>query len=216
MKTILSIAMLFMFTNGYAVGWKQVSDNNGITVYKAKIPGSKLVGFRGETSIYASAEKLMHILVDNNHRKDWVDRLKTSTVLETVSPYEYVIYQEFKLPWPLKNRDFVYRGKATRHKNGRVVLVMKSEIHPKAPKTVGVRAELINSKYTITPIGKYKSKLEVEIMSDPKGAIPKWLVNLIQKKWPYKTLMAIKSQVEKTYVKEHPLPPILESKITKK
>jgi len=216
MKTLLSIAMLFMFTNGFAADWIQVSDKNGIVVYKAKIDGTKIVGFRGETSIYASAEKLMHVLVDNNHRKDWVDRLKTSTVLETVGPYEYVIYQEFKLPWPLKNRDFVYRGKATRMKDGRVVLVMKSEAHPKAPKTVGVRAELINSRYTITPIGKYKSKLEVEIMSDPKGAIPKWLVNLIQKKWPHKTLMAIKTQVEKTYVKEHPLPPIFESKVTKK
>lgn len=216
MKTILSMAVLFAFTSGFAVEWKQVSDSNGITVSKTKIAGSKIVGFRGETSIYASAEKIMHVLVDNDHRVDWVDRLKTSTVLETVGPYEYVLYQEFKLPWPLKNRDFVYRGKATRMKDGRVVLDLRSELHSKAPKTVGVRAELINSKYTITPIGKFKSKLEVEIFSDPKGAIPKWLVNLIQKKWPQKTLMAIKSQVEKTYVKEHPLPPIVESKISKK
>jgi hypothetical protein len=216
MKTILSIAMFFAFTNGFAAEWKQVSDSNGINVSKTKIPGSKIVGFRGETSVYASAEKLMHVLVDNDHRIDWVDRLKTSTVLETVSPYEYILYQEFKLPWPLKNRDFVYRGKATRMKDGRVVLDLKSESHAKAPKTVGVRAELINSKYTITPIGKYKSKLEVEIFSDPKGAIPKWLVNLIQKKWPQKTLMAIKAQVEKTYVKDYPLPPIVESKISKK
>jgi len=205
-----------MFANGFAADWKQVSSSNGIVVSKLKVPGTKIVGFRGETSIYASAEKLMHILIDNNHRKDWVDRLKTSNVLETIGPYEYIIYQEFKLPWPLKNRDFVYRGKATRKKDGRVVLVMKSEVHPNAPKTVGVRAELVNSRYTITPIGKFKSKLEVEIMSDPKGAIPKWLVNIIQKKWPHKTLMAIKSQVERKYVKEHPLPPIVEIKISKK
>lgn len=216
MKIILSVAMLFMFTNGFAADWKQVSSKGGITVFKTKVAGTKIVGFRGETSIYASAEKLMHVLVDNNHRKDWVDRLKTSDVLEAIGPYEYIIYQEFKLPWPLKNRDFVYRGKATRLKDGRVVLEMKSEAHSKAPKTVGVRGELLNSRYTITPIGKFKSKLEVEIMSDPKGAIPKWLVNLIQKKWPHKTLMAIKAQVEKTYVKEHPLPPIVESKISKK
>jgi len=209
MKAILSIALLFVFTNSFANNWKKISEKNGITVSKAKVPGSKLVGFRGKTSIYASAEKIMHVLVDNNHRKDWVDRLKTSNVLEKVGPYEYVIYQEFKLPWPMANRDFVYRGKATRLPDGRVVLEMKSEEHPKAPKTVGVRAEIINSRYTITPIGKFKSKLEVEIFSNPKGKIPLWLVNLIQKSWPNKTLLAIKSQVEKTYVKDHPLPPMI-------
>lgn len=209
MKTIISVVMLSLFAlNSYASTpeWKVVSDKGGVLVKKATVPGTKIVGFRGETSIYASAEKIMHVLIDNDHRKDWVARLKTSTVLETVGPFEYVIYQEFKLPWPMKNRDFVYRGKATRSEDGRVILELISENHPKGPKTTGVRAELINSKYIITPIGKFKSKVEVEIFSNPKGLIPAWLVNVIQKSWPHKTLSAIKTQVEKKYVMEYPLP----------
>jgi hypothetical protein len=126
--------------------------------------------------------------------------------LEQVGPFEYVIYQEFHLPWPMKNRDFVYRGKAIRENDGRVVLTLRSEEHKDAPKTAGVRAELKESRYIITPIGKFKSKLEVEILSDPKGGIPVWLVNLIQKSWPEKTLGAIKAQVEKPFVTESALP----------
>ncbi len=200
---------LFLSINSLASispNWTPIGEKNGISVYKTEVPGTKVVGFRGETTIYASAEKVMNILLDNDHRKDWVDRLKETKILEQIGPFEYVIYQEFKLPWPLKNRDFVYRGKAERDKDGRVILTLKSEDHKNAPHTKGVRAELKESRYIITPIGKFKSKLEVEILSDPKGSIPVWLVNLIQKSWPEKTLNAIKVQVEKPFVIESALP----------
>jgi len=203
------VMALFFGLNAYAsIGpnWMPLGEQNGISAYKTEVPGTKVVGFRGETMVYASAEKVMHVLLDNDHRKDWVDRLSVSKVLEQTSPFEYVIYQEFNLPWPMKNRDFVYRGKAERDEQGRVILTLKSEEYKNAPKTTGVRAELKESRYIITPIGKFKSKLEVEILSDPKGGIPSWLVNLIQKNWPTKTLSAIKAQVEKSFVAEAPLP----------
>lgn len=200
---------LFLGLNAYASidpKWMPIEEKGGISVYKTEVAGTKVVGFRGETTVYASAEKVMHVLLDNEHRKDWVDRLNVTKVLEQKGPFEYVIYQEFNLPWPMKNRDFVYRGKAVRDPEGKVILTLKSEEHKDAPKTTGVRAELKESKYTITPIGKFKCKLEVEILSDPKGGIPVWLVNLIQKSWPAKTLGAIKAQVEKPFVAEVALP----------
>lgn len=205
----ITLLTLFFCLNSYASinpKWMPIEDKDGIAVYKTEVSGTKVVGFRGETTVYASAEKVMHVLLDNDHRKDWVDRLKVSKVLEQTGPFEYVIYQEFNLPWPMKNRDFVYRGRAVRDSEGRVVLTLRSEEHKDAPKSAGVRAELKESKYIITPIGKYKCKLEVEILSDPKGAIPSWLVNLIQKNWPSKTLSSIKNQVEKSFVAEVSLP----------
>lgn len=208
MFRIALLSLLIAF-NSYASmdpKWMPLGEKGGIAVYKTEVPGTKVVGFRGETTVYASAEKVMHVLLDNDHRKDWVDRLRVSNVLEQKGPFEYVIYQEFNLPWPMKNRDFVYRGKAIRDAQGRVILTLKSEEHKDAPKSKGVRAELKESKYIITPIGKYKCKLEVEILSDPKGAIPSWLVNLIQQNWPTKTLSAIKAQVEKSFVAEVSLP----------
>ena len=121
---------LFLGLNAYASidpKWMPLGESNGISVYKTEVPGTKVVGFRGETMVYASAEKVMHVLLDNDHRKDWVDRLSVSKVLEQKNPFEYVIYQEFNLPWPMKNRDFVYRGKAVRDEQGRVILTLKSE-----------------------------------------------------------------------------------------
>ena len=109
------------------------------------------------------------------------------------------------MPWQLKNRDFIFRAQTFRDGQGRVHLTVKSVEHSLAPPTVGVRGEVLLGDYIITPLGKTKCRLEVEIISDPKGVIPKWIVNLYQKKWPMETLDAIKGQLEKPYAKEVPL-----------
>ncbi|MFZ8933876.1 MAG: START domain-containing protein [Bacteriovoracaceae bacterium] len=188
--------------------WKKMKVKEGISVFKKEIPNSKLVAFKGEAVIEASAGKIIHVLKDNTHKKDWVDRLLKSEVLEKNNEYEQVMYQVFNAPWPVSNRDFVYKAKLTRDKSGVITLDMNSIDHPKSPKTVGVRADLIRSIYKLTPIGPNQTKLEVQIQSDPKGLLPKWVVNIIQKSWPLKTLKRIRAQVKKPFVRDIPLPPV--------
>ncbi len=209
MKYLFGLTFLIAL-NGYSLGpeWTEVSNKDGIKVSTANFEGSSVKGFRGETIMNDSIERILFVIMDDEHRHEWVKRLKYSKVLEEKSKYEAIMYQEIALPWPLKNRDFVFWGKIERPRDNKVILKIKSVKHKDAPKTVGVRGELLLSKYELTSLGKLKTKVEVEILTDPKGMIPKWLVNMIQSKWPYKTFKAIKKQLEKDYVKEYPLPPV--------
>ncbi|MFZ8933519.1 MAG: START domain-containing protein [Bacteriovoracaceae bacterium] len=205
MKHFVTFILILFSISGYA--WEFMYKKDGIKVFRKNIEGSPIVGFRGETIIYNQPEKVLGILMDNIYRTEWVDRLEKSEILERVSDREYIVYQIFKLPWPLSKRDFVYRGKLTVDKKDNSVLVVMSSVdHPEAPETVGIRAELISSRYRIRRLGKFMTGFEVEIHSDPRGLIPSFVVNLVQKSWPYKTLMSVKRQVEKPYVKAHPLP----------
>ncbi len=186
--------------------WEQIDRDECIDVFRKVVRNSNLVAFKGIGEIDAPLGKVLWVLLDYKHRTDWVDRLKTTIILEKDNnPFEYVAYQEFKLPWPLSNRDYVYQGKAEKVGNN-IVLNMHSVKRDCAPKTVGVRAELHHSSYTMEPINNKKTRLIVEIYSDPKGSLPKWFVNLIQKNWPLKTLKGIRKQVKKTFVKYSPLP----------
>ena len=182
-----------------ALAWEQIDDDQGVRVYKRDVQGSPLVAFRGETVIDAPVEKLLWVLADNAHRTDWVDRLEKSVLLEQSGRYEYIVYQHFDLPFPISDRDYVYRARAVKEA-GKVVLYMESVEHPKAPATVGVRANLIRSKYELISKGKGSTIVIVEIHTDPGGLVPTWLVNLIQKSWPMKTLTALRHQVSKPYV----------------
>jgi hypothetical protein len=190
--------------------WQFIEDDKGISVYQTEIAGTKLVGARGEAVINAPLNRILFVLSDIERAYEWVDGLKASKVLERKGILETVVYQEFGLPWPVSNRDFVFRGTARSDERGRVIIEIKSEDHPLAPKTTGVRGELIESKYVLTPMGPTKTKLEVEIVCDPKGMIPTWLVNLIQKSWPRKTLTALMRQLEKPEVNSVVLPEKIE------
>ena len=43
-----------------------------------------------------------------------------------------------------------------------------------------------------------------EIHLDPKGYLPKWVVNIFQKDWPINTFSALRKHVKKPDVTEHP------------
>ncbi len=189
--------------------WEVINKAEGIVVSRSEVKGSPLVAFKGVAEVDASIAKILWVLIDNDHRKDWVDRLLVSERLEEINKHEFIVYQVFDVPIVMSKRDFVYRGKAIfRPKTGQVVLDMHSVKHRRAPKTAGVRADLINSRYVLTPTGNgSKTRVEVEIHTDPKGWVPTWIVNLIQKSWPLKTLRSLRRQVKKEFVKDYAMPP---------
>jgi hypothetical protein len=201
-------AGLLLSAPASASSWEKIDDENGIRVFRKEVAGSSVVAFRGEATVEAPIEKVLWVLGDNTHRTEWVDRLEKSVVLERKGPYESIVYQHFSLPFPASDRDYVYRGKATRDKSGVVTLLLESVTHPKAPATVGVRANLIKSRYLLTPKGKDRTFVVVEIHTDPMGSLPSFLVNLVQKSWPMKTLEGLRAHLKKSYIGTTALPPM--------
>ncbi len=199
------ITILFCST-AWAGEWEKMDEDAGITSFRKEIAGSPYKAFRGEALVNAPVEKVLWVLADNKHRTRWVDRLEVSITLEKAGDYEYVVFQYFGLPWPVADREYVYRGVA-RSEGNKVILDMASTTHPKAPKAKGVRGQLKKSRYVMVPKGPNQTHVTVEILTDPKGLLPSWLVNLIQKSWPIKTLKGIRSMVAQPYAKTLAVPP---------
>lgn len=190
-------------------GWELIDDDEGVVVYKKEVSGSPVVAFRGVAELDATPEKVLGVLVDNDHRTEWVDLCSESRVLESAGEWEQVIYQRYTLPWYLSDRDYVYRARAVRNPDGSVELLLASCEHRDAPETVGVRARLIESRYVLTPLeGGKRCRLAVEIHTDPMGMVPKWLVNLVQEEWPQKTLNGVRKQLQRPHVVARALPPL--------
>lgn len=211
LRTSLLALVLLLPTIPTSVGagesWEHVNREDGVEVYRKESSSSPLVAFKGVTVMDAPLDKILWILADNDHRTEWIDLCAESRVLEQVSQHEFVIYQRYSLPWYLTDRDYVYRAQAVRDADGTVRLNLASCEHPKAPATIGIRAQLIESSYVLTPLGANRTRVSVEIHTDPKGMVPDWLVNLVQKSWPLKTLQGIRSQLSQPYVGTYPLPP---------
>src|SRR5207237_1192006 len=90
------------------------------------------------------------------------------------------------------------RWKLVNKKAKTLALRYRSENDPAAPNTGYVRGELINSRFVLTSLeGGTKTSLLAEIHADPKGSVPKWIVNMFQRSWPKDTFSGIKKQLEK-------------------
>lgn len=178
--------------------WKKVNEKNGVTVYVNETGHSQIIKVKTEVVVNTSINLIQTILNDVEHRNNWIPFLIESRVLQTLSPTEQLEYSIFYSPWPASNRDFIYRLSLYRNDDNKVIYSMISEASALMPEQNGmVRAQLIESYYTLTSLGKKKTKVELSFHADPKGWIPTWIINIFQRVLPYMILKNLKALAEK-------------------
>ncbi len=205
--------LLFIAQTTFSMGegraaekWKKINDEEGVEVFSRDVEGTPLVAFKGITDFDEPIEKIMWVLKDEKRRKDWVARYLKGATLEKRGPFEQVNYQAVTAPWPVSNRDMIYLWKANRLSNGDIQIELKSVDYPNGPDTVGVRMKLHFSRFILNKKPNGGTRVTLEILSDPMGLIPKWVVNMIQKNYPVKFFRALKKQIKKPFVKKGALP----------
>ncbi len=179
-----------------AKDWEPIADVDGVKAWRREMPGTHVLAFKGQGLVEAPPLKVAAVLMDVSRKLEWVDRIREARLVRQVSPLERIEYNHSHVPWPLADRDFVFHAQADVEPGGVIVFKLKSVDEPSEPRQKSKeRGELINSGYRLEPVeGGAKTLLTVEIHADPKGALPKWIANLVQKKWPLKTIQGIRKQ----------------------
>lgn len=174
-----------------AKGWETVGTYNNVKVSRKTVEGSPLFAFRGVTEADISLDVLISTFSDPKQRRHWVDRYEEHVTIKK-TPLSETYWIHFGLPPLVSDRDYVLKSDAKIDRDAGVIEVkIKSVTHPKYPPDCCVRAEVKGTYYKFTALSATRTKLEVEVHTDPKGMLPNWLVNLIQKKWPSKTLSGL-------------------------
>ena len=177
--------------------WKKVSDDDGVIVHINETGHSQIVRVKTEVTINSSLALIQSILDDVDHRHEWVPFLETSRVLKPFSPFEKLEYSIFYGPWPASDRDFVYRITLYKQNDQQVSYSMISEPDPIMPEQKDkVRAQLIESYYTLTALNDQQTHVELIFHADPKGWVPVWIVNIIQRVLPSLILKNLKERAE--------------------
>jgi hypothetical protein len=180
-----------------AKGWEKVGKDRGVNVMRKQVKGSPLMAFRGEVVEEISLDMLIATFTDPTQRKYWVDKYHSHKTFKK-TPIMEKYWIRFDLPVIVSDRDYVLESKATIDKEKGIIEVnIKSIINKKFPVDCCVRAEAKRTYYRFTALSRTKTRLEVEVHTDPKGLLPNWLVNIIQKKWPSKTLSGLIKQARK-------------------
>lgn len=209
-RLVLSLAALVSLAlpaTAFAGGWESVGTIDGVRVWRKQVEGSKKLAFRGEVTANVHIAKVISVFGDSKSRRYWVDRWKADKELEVKSPFERTYWIRFGLPFPVSDRDYVLHTKAEVDNDKRVLTArIKSVPHrAKGIDDCCVRGEVTSTYYRFEAVqGGEKTKLAVEVHTDPRGMLPSWLVNLIQKGWPAKTLNGLVRAAQRPTVTPHP------------
>ena len=173
-----------------------------IIVEKKNSPEDEVNTYRGTTTMPMSIERIAYVLDDTESKTEWVSRLKQENRLEG-NPFSYrsIAYQHYNLSWPVSDRDYVIESKWSVMKDKKlptVILSIKSIVRDSVPEIEGrVRGQLYRLVYKLEKLESNQTRVTVEIMVNPKGLLPNFMINLIQKDWPITTLRQLNAQALK-------------------
>jgi len=189
--------MIWMALLLAAASWEKVGDEAGVDVYRREIPGSSFLAVKGTGIVEAPARTVALVLLDDDRAPEWVDSLAEARVVRVLSAAEYIEYNKASMPLIVSDRDFVNDVSMTADRAARTVLIRSVPVTDAlAPPTKAVRG-LLEATYVLESLGPGRTRLTVEIASDPKGWLPAWLVNFFQKDWARETIEGIRKQCAK-------------------
>ena len=195
-----------------AAKWEMFDEEDGIRCYRRDVAGSDIVALRGEGFIAAPIARVASVLADRKRATEWIDRLAKTKVLRELSETESINWNHIKTPTPLKDRDFVFKTTITTDPAKRKVFFNYHSVTDSAAPEYDayVRGHFHSGKFELTMAertnkdgSKTKGTIVVaEVVVDPRGSVPKFIVNMVQKSWPHKTLAALRKQVAKPDIKD--------------
>lgn len=188
---VLGASISFLLSE--EIDWEKIKTEKGVTVYRADVQGR--VAFRGIGEMTGSPEDLVVIIENPKGWKNWIENFKSGKLIEEINPEHKVFYQAIKSPFPVSDRDVVFESRIIRDSPDKIRMEMKSVTHPKAPKTMGTRIDIIFSRYSIEKINQNKIAVTFETLSHPGGALPDFLVNWASENYPVTLLNGLAVQL---------------------
>jgi hypothetical protein len=203
---VMSVVSLAVSASAQGEKWELVGTKDEIVSYRREVAGSPVIAMRGEAVVDASIVRVASVLLDTARLPQWMDRLAEARRIRTEGPRHYVEYDRATVPFPLSNRDFVVETWVeVDAAKKQLLLKAHSVVDPSAPETGLVRGEVLSSTFTLTAVDHgQRTRVVAEVHTDPKGSIPKWMVNLTQKSWAHTTIMGLRAQVRKAGVSDDP------------
>jgi hypothetical protein len=177
--------------------WKLQKNKDGIQVYSAEFPDSKIRAVRVVANYDASPEKIADIVMDIDISMEWISHLKSCYLIQRVSQNELYYYAEVKLPWPVLNRDFVAHLTRVENVQTGTITIDGPAVAGLVPEKKGtVRINNSLGKWIITPLDSNQVKVEYVLHVDPAGSLPSWLVNMFSSETPMQIFENLRKELK--------------------
>ena len=181
-----------------AQSWNFIKEKDGIKIYTHQEAGKALKSFKGVADINAPAEKIFAMMEDINDTEWWDKNLTQIKVLLYEKNKRAKYYMVYDLPWPVNDRDLcvdVTIKIDTVTGESKITAVSVPGVIPERSDIVRIKD--YRQTWTITPVSKELTHIELEGFIDPAGSIPDWISNMLIVDSPIKSIRGVKERMEK-------------------
>lgn len=197
----LCIALFALLPHlSHAFEWHSVDNtSDGIQIFRKEVKGSGLIAFRGIGVVNAPLPLVATVIFDTDRRREWVAGLVDSRIIRWGDKDNFIEYDHISMPFFIKDRDFVSKIKMNFDLSKKeMVFHYQPSDDSSALRTNLIRGELLDTTFILSSIDNdKKTRVDAEFLCDPKGWIPKWLVNFYLKAWPKTTFRNLRREVLK-------------------
>jgi len=178
--------------------WVMAKNKDDIELYARFPEESRFKEVKATCVFLAEIPDLIETVLDVESYPDWVSNIKEGGRLEKISDREYINYYIADFPWPLKDRDVVLHTILVQEEDSKSVYIKlegRSTFIPE--KKSIVRIQNIHAYWYFTPEPSGMVRVSYQMLVDPGGNIPVWLINKFLIEGPYQNLYMLRELMEK-------------------
>lgn len=176
--------------------WTYVDEKEGIKLYKSDEKIDGIIPFKVKTILNFPHEKVIKVLINAEKKFLWAPKLKKTKIHQALAYNSFIYSEYYTVPFPFCDREFYLQGTI---KTDRDSIIFSAE-NPKMAHEAADNHVVVNIKkleFKITPLGNDRTHIDFTFIGDLGGMVPKFVVNIIQSKWPVKFIMALSEYIQK-------------------
>lgn len=179
------------------LNWIFVDQKDGIKLFKCEEKIDGLIPFKVKTILPFPHEKVVKVLINTEKKSLWAPKLKKTKMHQKLAFNSFIYSEYYSVPLPFYDREFFLQGTI---KSDHDSIIFYAE-NPKIPHKPAENHVVVNIKkleFKVTPLDNNRTHIDFTFIGDMGGLVPKFVVNIIQKRWPVKFIAALSEYIQKT------------------
>ncbi|MDE2222914.1 MAG: START domain-containing protein [Candidatus Omnitrophica bacterium] len=178
--------------------WALKLRQDGVSVYTRKVPGSDILEFKSDVIVNAPIKKVTAFFEDAREVPKWSYQCRRMRLVQDERPQSKVFYYVIHLPWPVTQRDCVFRRIKSVDPATGVVTYGLTGLPQRLPQKRGnVRVTYLKTIWRFTPLKDGRTGVYYQQFSNPGGSLPPFLANALVVEIPYNSLKNFRTLVQK-------------------
>lgn len=184
-------------TTDPTTAWKEARNQDGVQVFTRRVAGISVKEFKAVVHVPVPPQACLAVINDVGVFTKLFPDCTEARLLQAVSTTERVVYIRSRVPFPFSDRDVCVRYNLVAAAD---TLTLRLTSAPNAaPKAKGaVRIEQFAGMWQFAPVSG-GTRITYQVLTDPAGNVPDWLVNMNIVDNPFTTLQNLR-----TYVQQEP------------